>query len=306
MRPFSKRAGVAAGVAVAVTSAGAFAQAPAPTVKLRVADASVIAGQSVQVSGSASREHAGRSVQLEFAPRGGQWTTIATTALGREGRYRMARPVPRSGALRVTLAPSPDTATAAAASRTAAISVAARVGIRARRLNVRAGRRAVVAGRISPADRGVRVSLQIRSGRRWLSIDRDRTSSAGRFALRDRQRSTKSARVRVVVAPHAGFARSRKPVGRLNVYRVAHASWYGPGFYGQRTGCGGRLGYGQLGVAHKSLPCGTKVTFRHRGRVVRVPVIDRGPYVGNREYDLTEPTARRLGFNGHGAILTTR
>ena len=60
-------------------------------------------------------------------------------------------------------------------------------------------------------------------------------------------------------------------------------SWYGPGFYGNRTGCGGRLDYGELGVAHKSLPCGTKVTFRHRGRSVRVPVMDRGPYVGSRE-----------------------
>ena len=95
-------------------------------------------------------------------------------------------------------------------------------------------------------------------------------------------------------------------LGRLNVYRRALASWYGPGLYGNRTGCGGRLGWSQLGVAHKSLPCGTRVTLRHRGRVVRVPVIDRGPYVGAREFDLTAATARRLKFTGHGAILTTR
>ncbi len=83
------------------------------------------------------------------------------------------------------------------------------------------------------------------------------------------------------------------------------ATWYGPGFWGRRTGCGGRLGYSQLGVAHKTLPCGTKVTLRHRGRSLRVPVIDRGPYVGGREYDLTAATAARLGFKGHGGILTT-
>ena len=35
-------------------------------------------------------------------------------------------------------------------------------------------------------------------------------------------------------------------------------------------------------------------------------VIDRGPYVGGREYDLTGATARRLGFGGHGSILATR
>ena len=89
------------------------------------------------------------------------------------------------------------------------------------------------------------------------------------------------------------------------MYRTAHASWYGPGLYGGHLGCGGTLDAGDLGVAHKSLPCGTKVTLRHHGRVVRVPVIDRGPYVAGREYDLTEATAQRLKFRGHGAIQST-
>jgi rare lipoprotein A len=48
------------------------------------------------------------------------------------------------------------------------------------------------------------------------------------------------------------------------------------------------------------------VTLRHHGRVMRVPVIDRGPYVGGREYDLTEATARRLKFKGHGSIQSTK
>jgi rare lipoprotein A (peptidoglycan hydrolase) len=47
------------------------------------------------------------------------------------------------------------------------------------------------------------------------------------------------------------------------------------------------------------------VTFKRGKRSVRVPVIDRGPYVGGREYDLTAATAARLGFHGHGGILTT-
>ena len=95
-------------------------------------------------------------------------------------------------------------------------------------------------------------------------------------------------------------------MGRLNVYRFAHASWYGPGLYGNRLGCGGRLGYGTIGVAHKTLACGSKLTLRHGGRTLRVRVIDRGPYVAGREYDLTEATARKLRFRGHGPILTTR
>ena len=83
-------------------------------------------------------------------------------------------------------------------------------------------------------------------------------------------------------------------------------SWYGPGFYGNRTACGHTYSQSIHGVAHKTLPCGTKVTLRHGSRSVRVAVIDRGPYVGNREYDLTQATAQRIGFTGHGPLLCTR
>src|SRR5437667_319945 len=66
--------------------------------------------------------------------------------------------------------------------------------------------------------------------------------------------------------------------------------------YGGPLACGGRLAPNQLGVAHKSAPCGALITFRYGGRVVRVPVIDRGPYIAGREWDLTGATARLLGF----------
>jgi rare lipoprotein A len=92
----------------------------------------------------------------------------------------------------------------------------------------------------------------------------------------------------------------------VNACREASASWYGPGLYGNRLGCGGTLTPRRLGVAHQSLPCGAKLTLRKGHRTVRVRVIDRGPYVGGREFDLTEATARRLHFHGHGAVLTTR
>ena len=75
---------------------------------------------------------------------------------------------------------------------------------------------------------------------------------------------------------------------------VRTATWYGPGFYGSRTACGQKLTRDTVGVAHKTLPCGTKVTFYSHGRFVTVPVIDRGPYVSGVSWDLTEATARRL------------
>jgi Lytic transglycolase len=68
--------------------------------------------------------------------------------------------------------------------------------------------------------------------------------------------------------------------------------------YGGPLACGGRLARNQLGVAHRSAPCGSLITFRYGGRVVRVPVIDRGPYIAGREWDLTGATAELLGFNG--------
>jgi rare lipoprotein A (peptidoglycan hydrolase) len=64
-------------------------------------------------------------------------------------------------------------------------------------------------------------------------------------------------------------------------------SWYGPNFYGKRTACGHAYTKTILGVAHRSLPCGTLVTFMWKGRIRTVPVIDRGPYVDGRQWDLS-------------------
>ncbi len=72
--------------------------------------------------------------------------------------------------------------------------------------------------------------------------------------------------------------------------------------YGLGLACGGVLGRDQLGVAHKTAPCGTLITFTYAGRSVTVPVIDRGPYIVGREWDLTGATAAALAFPGLGPI----
>ena len=79
------------------------------------------------------------------------------------------------------------------------------------------------------------------------------------------------------------------------------ATWYGPGFWGNQTACGRKLKPATIGVAHKKLPCGTKVTFAYRGRWVRAKVIDRGPYHGAYKWDFTKKLAKRLGFLATGA-----
>ena len=71
------------------------------------------------------------------------------------------------------------------------------------------------------------------------------------------------------------------------------------GSTGEPLACGGTLEAGQEGVAHRTLPCGTKVELRRKGRRVTTRVIDRGPYVAGRTFDLTGPAASRLGI-GNG------
>ena len=75
--------------------------------------------------------------------------------------------------------------------------------------------------------------------------------------------------------------------------------------YGGPLACGGTLRPDQLGVAHKSLRCGTMVTFRYGNRAIRVPVIDRGPYIDGREWDFTGATAAALKFPGLGIVQWT-
>jgi hypothetical protein len=72
--------------------------------------------------------------------------------------------------------------------------------------------------------------------------------------------------------------------------------------FDQGLACGGVLRPEQLGVAHKTAPCGTLVTFRYGDRAIRVPVIDRGPYIVGREWDFTAATAAALGFPGLGPV----
>ncbi|MEH3052674.1 MAG: septal ring lytic transglycosylase RlpA family protein [Patulibacter minatonensis] len=99
-----------------------------------------------------------------------------------------------------------------------------------------------------------------------------------------------------------GAERSWTSIGAVRRMRAALASWYGPGLFGRRTACGQTLTAGLKGVAHKSLPCGTKLTVRYRGRSTSAVVIDRGPFSGSREFDLTQATARAIGFGAVGRV----
>jgi rare lipoprotein A (peptidoglycan hydrolase) len=83
-------------------------------------------------------------------------------------------------------------------------------------------------------------------------------------------------------------------------HRVSVASVFRD--YGLGLACGGLLTPTMLGVAHKTAPCGTMINFSYGGRALRLAVIDRGPYIAGREWDLTGAAADALGFPGLGPI----
>ena len=80
------------------------------------------------------------------------------------------------------------------------------------------------------------------------------------------------------------------------------ASWYGPGFHGNKTANGERYDMHQLTAAHRTLPFGSIAVVRsmHSGRQVTVRINDRGPFARERVLDLSLAGARELGMTGAG------
>lgn len=94
----------------------------------------------------------------------------------------------------------------------------------------------------------------------------------------------------------------RESVRKNTWRRDPEVSWYGPGLIGNGTACGHTLTRSLVGVAHRSLPCGTLITFRSNGRTVTAPVVDRGPYVSGRIFDLTYGLCKKLDHCYTGPI----
>ena len=178
--------------------------------------------------------------------------------------------------------------------------------LRGHQLNVLDGHRASIAGRLlddrRPGPSGDPVALQALGRHGWRTLASARTTAGGRFRLSYLPRSLGSRWARLRFAGNSAERASHRLLGWLNVYRVVEASWYGGG---GSLACGGSLTSSTMGVANKTLPCGTLVTLRYGGRTLRVPVVDRGPYVAGREFDLTEATSRALGFAGVGEVWST-
>jgi rare lipoprotein A len=301
---------------------------PAPAVALAVGQADaqsamqvdlnrhqLALGQAVVVSGNASSADAGQTVQLQFARTGARsWQSLRSATVHSDGRFRFVARLKRSGRVRVVtatalttdratvlLAPGAASTGAAAASVPVHVSVASRLDVPARAVNALAGQSVDIRGRLLPGLAGRRVRLQGRgAGGGWQTLATSGTGAQGGFDLRYAPGATGHERLRVRFAGDRLNAWSGAPAGELTVYRQDVASWYNDA---GSTACGF---HAYFGVANRTLPCGTSVTFGYGGRTVTAVVDDRGPFVGGRNWDLNQNTAAALGFGGVGVVSTSQ
>jgi rare lipoprotein A len=213
---------------------------------------------------------------------------VNTTPQGRHGRLRK----PALAALSVAATVGAPALVPASAEAAQKIKVKATS-------HVLVGHKVRVKGRLS-GSAGARVRVERSKGGGWTTVDTAKSGPEGRFRASFRGSDVGGMKVRVVAA--GAVSRARRTI----VYRRVSASYYGPGLYGNKLACGGRLRRGTLGVAHKTLPCGTRVRLKYRRRTIAVRVIDRGPYAGGRTYDLTEATRDRLHFPSTGRVWSSR
>jgi rare lipoprotein A (peptidoglycan hydrolase) len=112
----------------------------------------------------------------------------------------------------------------------------------------------------------------------------------------------------VAIARHGGDSSDKNlpgavPVpGTKNGYYTGRAAPYSPSAAQPRTACGERFTDKTQGVAHPVLPCGVRVYIRFRGKEVLTQVIDRGPTVPGRDFDITKALANRLDLHGPQTI----
>src|SRR3954451_23656879 len=132
--------------------------------------------------------------------------------------------------------------------------------------------------------------------RGWVRETSTAAGASGAFVARWRPRAIGRFTVRAVAGGDGARAAGVGPTAAVTVYRPARATWYGPGMYGHHTACGQGLSHRIMGVAHRTLPCGTPVELSFGGRTITVPVIDRGPFTHGARYDLRFAAAQALAM----------
>ena len=166
----------------------------------------------------------------------------------------------------------------------------------------------------------------------WTPVASTTITSTGSFSARWTPASNGQLALRAVIAPgtsstgttstgttttsSGGAAGISSPSGSaaagelstsaltIPIFKDAVATLYGPGLWGHHTACGERLTRATIGVASRTLKCGTQVSVVYKGREITVPVIDRGPFTTGVTWDLTMATAKALGIRETATIGT--
>lgn len=158
----------------------------------------------------------------------------------------------------------------------------------------------LVTGSLPSADAGRAVQVEI-SGLKthwtWRPVASTTAQSDGTFSAVWAANHIGRFAIRAAVSSGSGATTSAgAPTVSVIVYRPSVATLYGPGFYGHRTACGVILRRTTIGLANRTLPCGTPVAVYYNGQTMIVPVIDRGPYAHGADWDLTMATGKALGI----------
>jgi rare lipoprotein A (peptidoglycan hydrolase) len=125
-------------------------------------------------------------------------------------------------------------------------------------------------------------------------------------ALADTGGATSTTTTTITVPAASGTSAGGTASGTTQTSKPTLATWFGPGFYGNQTACGQTMSPALVGIASRTLPCGTLVQIGYRGRTLTVPVVDRGPYghIG-ASWDLTAGAAHALKIKETVRITTT-
>lgn len=279
---------------IMTSTAQAIAVAPT-TLKVKVAPKLVRVGSDVEVRGNSGMTGR-KNVKLLFRGAGTRsFDHLKKVKTDGKGFYSTGVTARNSGGFKVRT-------TAGEESPLRKIKVRSTLKLRKVHPYVRLGHKLRIRGIVKP--RGVRrIKIVIKGAGKTI---RTKATRHGGFAAGWRPKSSGTYRLRAFSAGNSIAIGDESRRFKVYGLRPSGASYYGPGLYGGGVACGGTLKPGTIGVAHKTLPCGTRVTIRYQGKTVVAPVIDRGPYVAGRDYDLTAATRNRLGFGDVGTIWTNR
>ena len=158
-----------------------------------------------------------------------------------------------------------------------------------------------VTGTVPASDAGDVVEidqLSSASSGAWVPVADASAQSGGSFTAAWHPSRAGQLTIRAMINGGQAQSAAAAPTLSVTIYRRSVATLYGPGFWGHRTACGEILRRPTIGVANRTLPCGTPVQIYYQGRVITVPVIDRGPYAHGANWDLTMATGRAIGAPG--------